>query len=173
MTAAQPWYGEGLRFTCTQCGACCTGEPGAVWVSPAEIVGLARFLGMASAELARRYVRLRGIRQALHERFNGDCIFYDRDSAGCRVYPVRPAQCLSWPFWEPRVATEEDWKATCAVCPGCGSGSQVSHAEILRRQASLAAARADEARETRSQPSASAPEESGEPPNGSGESEPL
>ena len=28
----QAWYSEGLRFECTQCGACCSGEPGYVWV---------------------------------------------------------------------------------------------------------------------------------------------
>ncbi|MBW2453767.1 MAG: YkgJ family cysteine cluster protein [Deltaproteobacteria bacterium] len=142
MSAQQPWYGDGLPFSCTQCGACCTGDPGAVWVSPGEIAALARFLGLPTAELDRRYVRLRGVRQALHERFNGDCIFYDRESAGCRVYPVRPAQCRAWPFWEALVATAADWEATSEACPGCGRGQLVSHAEILHRQATLAAPRA-------------------------------
>lgn len=32
-----PWYAPGLSFTCTQCGNCCTGEPGVVWVSDEEI----------------------------------------------------------------------------------------------------------------------------------------
>ena len=27
-----PWYRDGLRFTCTRCGNCCTGAPGYVWV---------------------------------------------------------------------------------------------------------------------------------------------
>ena len=26
------WYADGLRFTCTQCGNCCTGQPGFVWI---------------------------------------------------------------------------------------------------------------------------------------------
>ena len=26
--AAEPWYADGLAFTCTQCGNCCTGGPG-------------------------------------------------------------------------------------------------------------------------------------------------
>ena len=28
-----PWYADGLPFTCTQCGDCCTGDPGYVWVT--------------------------------------------------------------------------------------------------------------------------------------------
>ena len=27
---SDPWYNDGLRFTCTRCGHCCTGEPGFV-----------------------------------------------------------------------------------------------------------------------------------------------
>ena len=40
-----PWYRDGLAFSCTRCGACCTGGPGYVWVSPEEIEELARFRG--------------------------------------------------------------------------------------------------------------------------------
>ena len=141
MTADQSWYGDGLRFACTQCGRCCTGDPGAVWVGPAEIAELAGYLDLPAEELERRYVRLRGVRKALHERFDGDCVFYDRDVDGCRVYPVRPVQCRTWPFWEPLVVTPEAWEAVCEACPGCGQGELVSHGEILRRQAALAAAR--------------------------------
>ena len=39
--AEQPWYAEGLKFTCTQCGNCCTGGPGFVWISREEIRRLA------------------------------------------------------------------------------------------------------------------------------------
>ena len=31
------WYSEGLRFECSQCGDCCTGAEGYVWVNQAEI----------------------------------------------------------------------------------------------------------------------------------------
>ena len=37
----QPWYADGLSFTCTQCGNCCTGGPGYVWISDMEIDRLA------------------------------------------------------------------------------------------------------------------------------------
>ena len=33
----KPWYAEGLRFKCTECGQCCTGAPGYVWVNEEEV----------------------------------------------------------------------------------------------------------------------------------------
>ena len=30
------WYEDGLRFSCSQCGNCCTGPPGAVWFTDNE-----------------------------------------------------------------------------------------------------------------------------------------
>ena len=43
----QAWYSEGLRFECTQCGACCSGEPGYVWVDEAEIAAMANEMKMS------------------------------------------------------------------------------------------------------------------------------
>ena len=37
MSEEQPWYQEGLKFSCSQCGDCCTGAPGYVWVNKREI----------------------------------------------------------------------------------------------------------------------------------------
>ncbi len=48
--AEQPWYKDGLRFKCTQCGDCCTGAPGYVWVNQAEIEGIAAELGESDVE---------------------------------------------------------------------------------------------------------------------------
>jgi Fe-S-cluster containining protein len=129
---AQPWFSGGLRFTCTQCGNCCTGEPGFVWVDDAELAAIAEHLG-ESPEVVRAVHGMKGHRGlSLREKANGDCTFYDREK-GCTVYPVRPRQCRSWPFWESNLASEHAWQATCRVCPGAGQGELVPVAEILRR----------------------------------------
>jgi uncharacterized protein len=128
----EPWYQDGLRFTCTQCGHCCTGEPGYVWVSGEELAAIAEHRKESVEEARDLYTRLAPRGRTLREKANGDCVFYDR-KVGCTVYPVRPAQCRTWPFWESNVATPADWERTCAVCPGSGQGELISAEEITRR----------------------------------------
>ena len=95
----QPWYQDGLRFQCVQCGACCTGAPGFVWVNKEEIAALAAALRLDAGEFERRYVRRVGIRKSLIELPGGDCVFFHRESCTCQVYQERPRQCRTWPFW--------------------------------------------------------------------------
>jgi Fe-S-cluster containining protein len=129
---AGPWYRDGLRFRCTRCGDCCTGEPGHVWVNAAELAAIAEHRGESVEEVVARYTRLAPRGRTLREKGNGDCVFFER-GVGCTVYPVRPRQCRTWPFWESNVATPEDWERTCQVCPGSGQGELIPAEEITRR----------------------------------------
>ncbi|MEM7559637.1 MAG: YkgJ family cysteine cluster protein, partial [Planctomycetota bacterium] len=61
------WYSEGLRFECTQCGVCCSGEPGHVWVNQEEIVALAKEMELTEADFREKYVRKVGARYSLIE----------------------------------------------------------------------------------------------------------
>lgn len=126
---ASPWYRDGLRFTCTRCGACCTGAPGYVWVSVTEVDALAQSLGLSVAAFSRKYLRRVGDRVSLIERRNGDCVFWDR-KAGCTVYEARPTQCRTWPFWSENLEGPEDWERTQGRCPGSGTGQWFSLEEI-------------------------------------------
>ncbi len=128
----EPWYRDGLRFRCTRCGHCCTGKPGYVWVSAAEVAAIAAFRGEPVEETIGLFTRLAHRGRSLREKPNGDCVFFDRE-AGCTVYPVRPRQCRTWPFWESNVASLEAWEQTCGVCPGAGQGELIPAEEITRR----------------------------------------
>jgi Fe-S-cluster containining protein len=127
--AESRWYRQGLRFECTRCGACCTGAPGFVWVSSEEIAKLAEFRNESIDEFTRLYVRQVGHRYSLIEKPGGDCIFWDRER-GCTVYPVRPTQCQTWPFWPENVASPESWERVKAVCPGSGRGQWFSVEQV-------------------------------------------
>jgi Fe-S-cluster containining protein len=129
---ASPSYESGLRFTCTQCGHCCTGAPGFVWVDDADLAAIAEHRGETLEEVRGLYSRWTPRGRTLREKDNGDCVFYDR-KAGCTVYPARPPQCHTWPFWESNVATPEAWDKTCEVCPGSGRGELIPAEEITRR----------------------------------------
>lgn len=134
---SEPWYKDGLRFTCSQCGDCCTGAPGFVWVNGDEIRAMAvEVTGGDVDEFERLYVRRVGIRKSLVEFPNGDCVFFDTQTRKCSVYNARPRQCKTWPFWDSNLKTEADWQHTCEVCPGSGRGQlhQLAGIEEQRKQ---------------------------------------
>jgi uncharacterized protein len=127
-----PWYADGLNFTCTRCGDCCTGVPGFVWVTDDELADIASFLGQPVAEVRELYTRKARGKRTLREKTNGDCVFFERNK-GCTIYSVRPPQCRTWPFWDSNVETPEDWQKTCDTCPGAGTGELIPVEEISRR----------------------------------------
>jgi len=125
-----PWYQAGLRFECTQCGNCCTGAPGYVWVNKEEIETLAGLLKLDVEEFEKRYVRRVGIRKSLVEFPNGDCVFFHSESRTCQVYEGRPRQCRTWPFWNSNLAGPEAWERAAEHCPGCNRGKLVTLEKI-------------------------------------------
>jgi Fe-S-cluster containining protein len=143
LPVADPWFADGLTFTCSQCGNCCTGPPGYVFISSAEIQRLADHLKATPAEVIDKYCRKVGSRYSLKEkRGTGgwDCIFLeeiestrrppgaDRDikytKRICTIYPVRPLQCRTWPFWDGNLGSQKAWDAAAERCPGMNSGSR-------------------------------------------------
>jgi uncharacterized protein len=129
----QPWYHAGLRFECSQCGDCCTGAPGYVWVNQEEIAALAAEVKLEIDEFERKYVRRVGVRRSLVEFSNGDCVFFDGETRKCTVYNARPRQCKTWPFWDSNLKTPEAWRETCEVCPGSGQG-KLHQLEAIEQQ---------------------------------------
>jgi Fe-S-cluster containining protein len=142
-----PWYRTGLSFTCTQCGNCCTGGPGYVWISDVEIDRLAEFLHLTPAKVIEQYCRKINDRYSLTERVNRgnyDCIFLREEPSQrvvegqtirttqrvCSIYPVRPLQCRTWPFWDSTLASEQSWKQGTQRCPGVNHGKKYSFKQI-------------------------------------------
>jgi Fe-S-cluster containining protein len=131
-STSKRWYSDGLRFTCTQCGDCCSGEPGYVWVDQDEINAMAEVMGLDADAFEHRFVRQVGTDRSLVEYPDGDCILLDPETRRCTVYAARPIQCRTWPFWDSNLKRKQDWKATCEVCPGAGAGRLYSIEEIER-----------------------------------------
>ncbi len=75
-------FKDGLRFECTACSDCCTGSPGYVWLSDADISVLCDHFDLMSIdEFAAsfcRYVDAEGGRAlSLREKNLYDCIFLE------------------------------------------------------------------------------------------------
>lgn len=114
----KPWYHQGLRFSCTGCGRCCTGAPGYVWVTAEEIATIAAFLEMTVEAFCQRYVRRVGDSFSLSEEPGSyDCSFLEGGKR-CRIYPVRPIQCQTFPWWPQTLASPESWQEAANCCEG-------------------------------------------------------
>lgn len=126
--AAQEWYDDGLRFTCTQCGNCCTGPPGYVWFNPDEADAIAAHMKLDSTTFYQRYAHKISGRWSLNEEKTPDgydCVFLRRTPQGqaqCAIYPVRPKQCRTWPFWPENLHRKADWNRAARTCPGIDHG---------------------------------------------------
>ena len=139
------WYADGLKFTCSQCGNCCTGGPGFVWISREEIGRLAEFLGLTPQDTVEKYCRRVNGQFSLKEFRNArgeyDCVFLKEQKVarppggagghdeavtltrrGCSIYPVRPLQCRTWPFWDSNLASRSAWDRAAQRCHGMNHG---------------------------------------------------
>jgi len=89
---------------CASCqGRCCTGESGYIYVTKAEIFAIAELLDMDVNEFGVKYLFKNGYKYSLKENKIEDsyeCVFYDRESNGCKIYMARPQQCKTFPFWD-------------------------------------------------------------------------
>ncbi len=138
----EPWYSEGLRFSCRQCGRCCKGpEPGYVWVSEDEIRRLADHLHLTVEEFGARWLRRVGARYSIVEKPNHDCALWE-DGKGCTVYEARPTQCRTFPFWPEFIVSRDKWR-TIDWCQGKDSGRLYSRDEIDAASRGDAAASSD------------------------------
>ncbi len=113
------WWSSGLKFACAQCGDCCRGEPGYVWLRDSDITDIADLMNSSRDEITRKYIRKVGSKLSLKEMKNGDCIFWD---TGCRIYDARPPQCRSFPFWKANIRTKARWEVLSEECPGVDAG---------------------------------------------------
>lgn len=128
-TGGAYFFDDGLYFKCIQCGDCCTGEPGTIYVSAAEIESIAAHLQLAVDEFRAVYLYPYKDSYSIKEDHRGHCLFYQE---GCTIYPLRPLQCRTFPFWFSNVRSESRWRRIADQCPGIGHGKRYSREEIIK-----------------------------------------
>jgi uncharacterized protein len=114
------WFDGGVRFRCIHpaCSDCCSGlrGPGYVWINADEMEAIAKHIGVSFNAFTRRYVRQVENSFSLIEKPNYDCIFLK--DGKCEVYPVRPTQCRTYPFWPETMTSRKRWEREAQNCPG-------------------------------------------------------
>jgi Fe-S-cluster containining protein len=107
-----------------------------VWFSQHDAKSITRYLNIPLRTFYQQFARKVGNRWSLKERKSNhgkDCVFLDRDErhrALCRIYPVRPTQCKTWPFWPENLDDRESWRKASKTCPGMNSGQWVPLEQI-------------------------------------------
>lgn len=122
------FFDNGIRFECRQCGKCCTGAPGTIYVGKDEIDKIAEFLQIPVSRFIDKYLYPYKDNHSIFEDNQGCCLFY---KDGCRIYPVRPVQCKTYPFWFENLRSETRWRKVEKECPGIGKGNLFPKEKIL------------------------------------------
>ena len=114
---------EGYPFAfdpkaCESCeGECCRGESGYIWVKYPEIVAISQYIDMELENFAKIYLKKVGHRYSLVEKQIAQddyaCIFFDTTKMRCSIYPVRPLQCRTFPFWQQFKNSKDEVKKEC------------------------------------------------------------
>ncbi len=103
--------------TCASCGGrCCIGESGNIFVNSDEIRAIAKLLKLDVETFKAGYLIKKGYKYSLREKivgFSHDCIFYDREHNGCKIYLARPMQCQTFPFWDYYKKRVDELKVEC------------------------------------------------------------
>lgn len=107
-----------FEFQCQRSGNCCARPDGIVRVGPADVAAIAAHLGLSEVATRSRFVAPPGDR--LKDGLGSRCIFLEegRDGAGCSIYPVRPEQCRTWPYWPELRDSPEELAEAMRMCPG-------------------------------------------------------
>jgi len=112
------WYDKGLFFKCIQCGKCCTGFPGFIWILKDEIKTISSFLHIKESKFFKKYTKIICNKISLKEILPSyDCIFLKNKK--CSIYKVRPLQCKTSPFWPQNMISKKAWEDNIEKhCPG-------------------------------------------------------
>ena len=99
---------------CKECeGNCCIGESGYIWVTKEDIKNISNYLKIDEEIFKKTFLIKVGYRYSLKEKPHKSgyaCIFFEN---GCKIYPVRPNQCRTFPFWEYYKTRVDEIKKEC------------------------------------------------------------
>jgi Fe-S-cluster containining protein len=127
------WFENGLQFECISCGDCCKthGEYAFVYLSAEDVNRISAYLNMPRIDFLNTFCAVDADGDIHLKDLSGDCSFLEFGNC-CRVYPVRPKQCETWPFWSENLK-KTTWEGpVCACCPGIGHGRLYTKQDIER-----------------------------------------
>lgn len=134
------YHNTPIRFKCTQCSQCCYGGKYAyVRANPLEIEQIITFMNLDMDTFKDQYliklvdhgygIRMKQSMLAKAAGRKGHCILLNNNGK-CSVYPVRPTQCRTYPFWPEILISEDKWNSEVNRCEGINLGDTVDTEHI-------------------------------------------
>jgi Fe-S-cluster containining protein len=97
-----------------------------VFLDDDEAEGIRAHLGLSRGWFRRHYLkRLPEGDVVASWQSDGRCVFLDARGE-CSIYPVRPLQCRTYPFWPEIVRRQRDWQRESRRCEGINRGAAMS-----------------------------------------------
>ncbi|MBN2406271.1 MAG: YkgJ family cysteine cluster protein [Elusimicrobia bacterium] len=84
------------EFSCGRCGKCCAME-GYVFLNRDDVEAIAAYMGMEKTSFLKKHTLRYGDRIRFRGEYARGCPMLE--SSGCAIYPARPRQCRTFPFW--------------------------------------------------------------------------
>lgn len=125
---------ETFEFSCNRCNKCCSCS-GTVYFSQEDLENITAFLKIDREEKSFLKRRLfRDFNNGYYAYNSSKACYFLDEKQGCRIYPVRPLQCRTYPFWPSNFETGADVKALKKECEGVfnGNGESYSLLRIVR-----------------------------------------
>ena len=127
-------YSNGIRFHCQGSSKCCIsrGSHGFVYLSRKDILKLSKYFDLSIKNFIKLYCdKSEGFMHFKEHRKNGECQFLEKKR--CSIYPSRPTQCRTWPFWNENMKAKVWNKEIQSFCPGIGKGKLIKQSQIEKK----------------------------------------
>jgi len=135
-----------IRFKCTQCSQCCYGGKYAyVRANDDEIKAIVDYLQIDKNQFTEKYliklvdhgygIKMKTSQTARLTGKKGHCMLLN-NKGKCSVYPVRPIQCRTYPFWPEILSSEQYWNDEVTRCEGINQG-EVIDVDYIEQQKAL------------------------------------
>ena len=109
-----------VRFQCQPgCIKCCD-QKGWVYLTEADVLRAAEYLGLSPTEFEAKYVYRTKHQIRLRKPPKKQCHFLHE--GGCSIHSAKPTQCRTYPFWPELLETSYAWHVASRHCPGIGMG---------------------------------------------------
>ncbi|MBP7652342.1 YkgJ family cysteine cluster protein [Candidatus Dependentiae bacterium] len=110
-----------IQFNCIQCGNCCSGATGYVWLTDTEQKNISDFLGIPLKDFKKKYTKKENLKTTLIEIKKNEsdyrCIFLTEKNK-CLIYDCRPHQCKTYPYWKKIIQDDSYLDYVKNDCPG-------------------------------------------------------